>query len=68
MGRAIDQENRIDEVNVRLNELTQHVIFLQETVTKLVELAQGEPDEPKKKTTKKKTKSSDGTKDSISNK
>jgi|TARA_R100001530_G_scaffold106607_2_gene74460 tetrahydromethanopterin S-methyltransferase subunit G len=55
MGRAIDQEKEIDKINMRLSDLAEHVRFLQETVIQLVEYAQGKPDEPKKKATKKKT-------------
>ena len=55
MGRAIDQEKEIDQIKMRLNELTEHVVFIQQTLTKLIEFSQGEPDEPKKKATKKKT-------------
>ena len=69
MGRAIDQEKEIDQIKMRLNELTEHVVFIQQTLTKLIEFSQGEPDEPKKKSAKKKkSKASDGAKDNISNK
>ena len=67
MGRAIDQEKEIDALNMRVNELTEHVILIQQTLTKLIEFSTGEPDEPKKKATKKKTtKASNGAKDSVS--
>lgn len=71
MGRAIDQENRIDVLNARIDTLGKYVSSLQDAVERLLGLAlasEGGSYGAKKKTTKKKTKSSDGAKDSISNK
>ena len=57
MGRAIEHEKSIDEINMRLNQLTHHVLMLQDTIEEMIRLASEKPEkETKKKTTKKKDK------------
>ena len=56
MGRAIEHEKSIDEINMRLNQLTSHVLMLQEAVEQMLNIATKENNKETKpkKTTKKK--------------
>ena len=36
MGRAIEHENKIDELNIKINFLSKQVSFLQETVEQMI--------------------------------
>lgn len=58
MGRAIEHEKSIDEINMRLNQLTSHVLMLQEAVEQMLNIATKENNKETKpkKTTKKKDK------------
>ena len=58
MGRAIEHEKSIDEINMRLNQLTSHVLMLQEAVEQMLNIATKENNKETKpkKTTKNKDK------------
>ena len=58
MGSAIEHEKSIDEINMRLNQLTSHVLMLQEAVEQMLNIATKENNKETKpkKTTKKKDK------------
>ena len=58
MGRAIEHEKSIDEINMLINQLTSHVLMLQEAVEQMLNIATKENNKETKpkKTTKKKDK------------